>query len=182
MVKALTPPKRPQLNAPVRLKPEHNLERFDCGDAGLNKWLRVTALDAQKAGTAAVRVACRGTKHVVGFYTLSAFTVARSAAPGRLKRDAPDPIPGILLGRLAVSQEEQGRGMGLCLMDDAMRRTVQAAAIIGARALIVHVANPDAHGFYKKLGFKDFPEPTGGLVTMYLPLTEIAAGLDAATR
>lgn len=92
-------------------------------------------------------------KRVVGYYSLAVGAVAHTGAPGRVKRNTPDPIPVMVLGRLAVDSNFQGRGIGSGLLRDAVLRTVQAAEIAGIRAILVHALSDAAKRFYQSHGF-----------------------------
>ena len=110
----------------------------------------------QVSGASRCFVTCRDAR-VVGYYTLSAAALAVSAAPGRIRRNMPDPIPMILLGRLAVDRGEQGRGLGSDLVRDAVQRAAVAAEIVAARGLIVQALDDAARGFYLARGFEPSP-------------------------
>lgn len=141
------------LNRPAPLTRKHNIETFCCNRPQLDDWLEKRALSAMESGTARTFVVCRGAKNVVGYFSLAAGAVEHASAPGSLKRNAPDPIPVIILARLAVSSEEQRRGLGKSLLADAMKRAAKAATQVGARALIVHALDEDAANFYAEHGF-----------------------------
>jgi GNAT superfamily N-acetyltransferase len=110
----------------------------------------------QASGASRCFVVCRDAR-VVGYYTLSASALAAAAAPGRIRRNMPDPIPMILLGRLAVDRREQGRGLGSDLLHDAVLRAKAAAEIVGARGLLVQALDEAASGFYVAHGFRPSP-------------------------
>jgi GNAT superfamily N-acetyltransferase len=134
-----------------------SVEGFDCGEPPLNEYLKRYALQSQSAGAARVYVVVLyGT--VAGYYTLSAGSIETGAAnPRLLKGLARQPIPIVLLGRLAVDRSQQGRGLGKLLLRDAILRYVQAADIIGARALLVHAKHEKAANFYAGFGFERLP-------------------------
>jgi GNAT superfamily N-acetyltransferase len=94
---------------------------------------------------------------VVGYYSLAPGSVSRKAATARAGRSAPEPIPVILLARLAVDQREQGQGLGAALLKDALRRAYAGAEIIGGRAVLVHAIHAEAARFYEKYGFESCP-------------------------
>lgn len=97
----------------------------------------------------------------MGFYALAAAAVERAGTPGRVRRTMPDPVPVILLSRLAVDRKEQGKGLGAHLLRDAITRSVAAASIIGVRAILVHALNDQARMFYAHFDFE--PSPTDPL-------------------
>ena len=142
-----------RISKPAALKPSHDLGSFDCGRDQINNWLRTRAKKASESGTARTYVICRGPRRVIGFYSLAAGGVAHAGAPGALTRNTPDPIPVIILARFGVHKEEQGQGLGQDILNDAARRSLQAARIIGARALLVHALDPAAARFYEHHGF-----------------------------
>ena len=125
-----------------------------------------------EAGTARTFVVCRGSTKVVGYFSLAAGSVEHHSAPGSLKRNTPDPIPVIILARLAVAIEEQGKGLGAVLLSEAMKRAVRASRLIGARALVVHALDQKAANFYEAHGFKTM---TG--TAYFLPVKTIVSGL-----
>jgi predicted N-acetyltransferase YhbS len=142
-----------RLTKPAALRVEHKLEAFSSDRPQLDDWLKKRALAANEAGTARTFVVCRGPANVVGYISLCAGSVQHDGAPGSLRRNAPDPIPVIILARLAVSVDEQGSGLGKALLADAMKRAAKASAIIGARALVVHALDDKAARFYERHGF-----------------------------
>lgn len=144
-----------------KLSPEHGSERFDCGKADLDRFLKRYALINQRAHAAETYVACRAHR-VIGYYSLSVGAVHWSDAPERVQRGlARHPVPVMLLARLAVDRSEQGRGIGTGLLKDAILRTDQAADIAGIRALLVHAKDEDARRWYERFGFE--PSPTDPL-------------------
>lgn len=139
------------------LSPAQIVEGFDCGEAPLNDYLKRHALQNQAAGAARVyTVVLNGA--VIGYHTLSAGSIeAQAASPRLLKGMAHQPVPIVLLGRLAVNGSQQGRGLGKLLLRDAVLRFLQAADIIGARALLVHAKNARVADFYAGFGFEPLP-------------------------
>ena len=140
------------INAPERLNPGHDLSQFHCGETTLDDWLRKRALQNEESGASRTYVACVG-KRVVGYYALAAGAVAHADAPGRVRRNMPDPVPVMVIGRLAVDQTVQGQALGPALLRDAVLRTVQAAEIAGIRAILVHAISERAKRFYEMSGF-----------------------------
>jgi len=118
----------------------------------LNDWLRRRALQNQQSGASSTYVVLDKMR-VVGYYSLAAGSVARETAPGRVRRNAPDPVPVVVLGRLAVDRDFQGQGLGRALLRDAILRTLQAADIIGVRAILVHALSEQAKRLYEDCGF-----------------------------
>lgn len=144
------------LQKPVLLEAHHELGSFTCGVAELDDWLRRRALANQASGSSRTFVACAGLA-VRGYYTLSSGAIANGVAPGRVRRNQPDPIPVAVLGRLAVDQQSAGRGLGGDLLRDAIQRVLAAAEHIGVRALLVHAKDATAAAFYKHHGFEASP-------------------------
>jgi GNAT superfamily N-acetyltransferase len=144
------------LSAPEKLQPSHDISNFDCGELELNDWLRRRALPNQQSGASSTYVVLDGTR-VVGYYSLAAGSVAREAAPGRVRRNMPEPVPVVVLGRLAIDKNFQGQGLGRALLRDAVLRTLQAANIIGIRAILVHALSDEAKRFYEACGFRPSP-------------------------
>jgi GNAT superfamily N-acetyltransferase len=145
-----------EIRAPEKLSAEHDLSTFDCGEPVLNDWLRRRALQNETSGASRTYVVCAGMR-VLGYYTLAVGAVAHAEAPGRVRRNMPDPVPVMVLGRLAVDKEFQGRHIGGGLLRDAVLRTVQAAEIAGIRAILVHAISVEAKRFYEGYGFVASP-------------------------
>ena len=157
-----------ELGLPERLRPDHDLSQFDSGEPALDTWLRRWALRNEGSGASRTYVVCvKG--RVVGYYSLAVGAVTHAEAPGRLRRNMPDPIPVMILGRLAVDMSMHGLGIGTGLLRDAVLRTIQAATIAGIRGLLVHAISESAKRFYEKHGFAASPiDP----LTVMLPLSE----------
>jgi GNAT superfamily N-acetyltransferase len=145
-----------QFTAPEPLEARHDLSTFGCGAPVLDDSLRRRALPNQISGVSRTYV-LTGEKLVVGYYTLAAGAIAVDEAPGRVRRNMLDPIPMTVLGRLAIDQTCQGRGLGRLLLRDAILRTLQAAEMIGIRGLLVHALSPAAKRFYESSGFRESP-------------------------
>lgn len=158
---------------PVLLTAEHSLAGFACSEPILDDWLRRRALANQLAGASRTYEVVAQQK-VIAYYSLATGALARSSATGAVRRNMPEPIPVMLLGRLAVDQTWQGRGLGAALVRDAILRTLQAANIAGIRALLVHALNDRAAAFYAKRGFR--PSPVDRRLLM-ITLAEAAAEL-----
>jgi predicted N-acetyltransferase YhbS len=157
---------REEVGAPQKLSPEHELIGFDSGEPVLDDWLRRRALNNEASGASRTYVVCAG-RSVVGYYSLSAGAVAHIVSPGRIRRNMPDPIPVIVLGRLAVDRRFHGRRIGTGLVRDAVLRALQAAEIAGVRAILVHAISPEAKCFYEKYGFVASPvEPMTVMITV----------------
>lgn len=150
---------------PRRLTVDDDVSGFDCGNPTVNGWLRKHWRTSQKQHTAVV-YATFSEGHLVGFYTLSSYSIAHADASGWLRRNAPDPIPAILLGMLGVDIRHQTLHIGSQLLRDAVLRAKNAAEILGARALVVDPAGEAAVGFYERYGFRHIKDSE----RMFLPL------------
>ncbi len=152
---------------PEHIQPTHDLTTFDCGKPVLNDWLRNNALNNEKHGGSRTYVICYG-EQVVGYYCLANGSVFHSDAPGKIKRNMPDPIPVMILGKLAVDINHQGKRLGKSLVKDAMLRTLQASEFGGIRAILVHALDEEAKRFYvEKCGFMSSPiHPLTLLITL----------------
>lgn len=163
-----------RLSAPVPLTVEHDLSGFDCGEPALNDWLRHRALK-NESRFSRTYVLCEGNR-VVGYFCISAGSVERGAAPGKVRRNAPDVIPVSVIGRLAVSRDHAGKGLGADLLSDALRRIAQASKSIGIGAVLVQAKDDAAKRFYLRCAeFIEYPEDS---LTLFLPIETVAAGFD----
>jgi GNAT superfamily N-acetyltransferase len=155
-----------KLSAPERLSPGLDFAAFDSGEATLDEWLRKRAAQNDDRGASRTYVVCEG-KRVAGYYSLAVGAATHLQVPGRVKRNMPDPVPAMILGRLAVDKEFQGRGIGTGLLKDAVLRTAQAAEIAGIRALLVHAISDAAKRFYMAHGFIESPiDPMTVMITL----------------
>lgn len=141
------------LQAPVPLADRHDVEAFASGAPTLDAWIRRKARANQASGASRTYVLCRGDR-VVGFYALAAGSVSHDFSPRKLRRNMPDPVPVIVLGRLAVDAREQGNGLGRALLRDAVLRVAAAAREVGVAAMLVHALNGRAKAFYLAAGFE----------------------------
>lgn len=140
-----------------KLTRSHAVDRFDCGEEALNRFLVRFALPSQQANASQTYVGLADDT-VIGFYTLVVGEVAYAEAPERLTKGlARHPVPIMLLARLAVSTDWQGKGIGAGLLRDAVLRTLQAADIAGIRALAVHAKDDAARSFYRRFDFVESP-------------------------
>jgi GNAT superfamily N-acetyltransferase len=152
--------------APEPLTPDHDLTGFDCGVTSLNDWLERRAAANQVSGASRTFVSCEDRK-VVACYALASSAVAPAAAPGRFRRNMPDPVPVVVLGRLAVATSHHGQGLGRALFLDAGLRVIHAADAIGIRGMVVHALSEEAKDFYLRLGLDESPlDPMTLMVTV----------------
>ncbi len=136
-----------------KLRREHFLEGFDCGKEPLSRFLIRNALQSQQSNASQTYVATENSR-VIGYHTLVVGEVAYDESSDRLKKGlARHPIPVMVLARLAVSRDWQGRGVGPALLKDALLRTLQAADIAGIRAFAVHAKDDEARAFYEHFDF-----------------------------
>ena len=155
------------MRPPEPLGPQHQLERFDCGNAALNRWLQQRAMANERLGVSRTVVICLDEgSDVIAYACLSAGAIVLAEVPGALRRNMPDPLPVVVLGRLAVDLRQQGQGLGSALVTDALRRSLAARRLVGARALLVQAIDEQAAAFYRSLGFR--PSPISASTLMLL--------------
>lgn len=144
------------IRTPELLTTAHPVAAFTCGDESLDLWLKQRALRNQVSGASRVYVACDDVR-AVGYYALATGGLVSAEATGAVRRNMPNPIPAMVLGRLAVDVEWQGRGFGADLLRDAVLRTMRVAGEVGVRVLLVHALNDRAARFYLRHGFEISP-------------------------
>jgi GNAT superfamily N-acetyltransferase len=144
------------LTPPQPIGPDHDWSLFDSGRPVLDDWLKQRAARNESSGASHTYVVCDEAR-IVGYYCLATGSVEIALAPGRVRRNMPDPIPIMLMGRLAIDRTRQGEGIGRALLKDAILRTLKAADIAGIRALLVHALDEEAAGFYRHNGFLESP-------------------------
>lgn len=164
----------PRLSPPVPLTAEHDLSAFDCGEPALNEWLRHRALK-NESRFSRTYVVCEG-KRVVAYFCISAGAVDRAAAPGKVRRNAPDTIPVSMIGRLAVSRDQAGKGLGADILSDALRRIAVASQSIGIGAVLVHAKGDAAKRFYMRCA--EFIEYPADSRTLFLPIETVVAAFS----
>jgi predicted N-acetyltransferase YhbS len=140
------------LSPPAPLAANHDLEPFACGVSSLDAWLKRQARKNEASGASRTYVARVGNV-VVGYSCLAAGAIDRDEAPKSMQRSMPDPIPVMVLGRLAVDRRYQDRGIGSALLRDAVLRTLQVAEIAGVKAILVHAISDEAKAYYLAKGF-----------------------------
>jgi len=151
------------LQPPEPLNSSHGVVDFHSGVPVLDDWLKRRALGNQKSGATRTFVVCEDSR-VIAYHALASGGVASIQAPGRFRRNMPDPIPVAILARLAVDQAFQGHGLGRMLVRDAVQRVLNAASAIGIRGVLVHAISEDAAVFYTATGFD--PSPLDPLILM----------------
>ncbi|NKK75769.1 GNAT family N-acetyltransferase [Rhizobium leguminosarum bv. viciae] len=151
------------LSAPIPLADHHELSEFNSSVPELDDWLRRRARANQAGGASRTFVVCEENR-VIAYYALASGAVKQPEAPGRFRRNMPDPILVAVLGRLAIDQSYQGRGIGRALVRDAGLRLLNAAEILGIRGVLVHAISDDARAFYEAVGF--LPSPSDPMMLM----------------
>ena len=146
-----------RLTTPEPLSPSHHLDRFGCGEARLDEWLKRRALANQYSGASRTFVVADGDGQVCGYYALAAGAVAHGAVTGAIRRNMPNPVPVMMLVRLAVDLQSQGTSLGEALLQESVERVVGVSHQVGVRALVVHAINERAGQFYEHYGFKRSP-------------------------
>jgi N-acetylglutamate synthase-like GNAT family acetyltransferase len=143
------------VTAPELLTKTHNLSDFDCGKIELNDWLVKKALKSQLRNHAKVYVVTdSNTKKVTGYYAIAMGSVQREGAIAAIRRNSPNPIPMIVLARLAVDNCYHGKGIGVGLLKDCVKRSVHAMNVVGGAGILVHAVDDSAKDFYTRFGFK----------------------------
>lgn len=162
------------ISAPEPLHAKHILTSFSSGVDSMDSWLMQRAMKNQINGASRTFVCCDKHSNVMAWYSLASSAVTANIAPGRLRRNMPDPIPVVILGRLAVDQSLQGQGIGRALVRDAGLRVIQVAETIGIRGMLVHALSDEARAFYLKVGFE--PSPMDPMMLM-VTLRDLAASI-----
>lgn len=156
-----------RIAGPELLSTEHVVTGFDCGEPVLNEWLVNRAPTNQSiGGSSRTWVVLDESNRVVAYYAASTATVLRREATGRMRRNQPDPLPALLLARLAVDGKHQDAGLGSALLKHFIMKGLEVAELVGVRLLLVHAANADAASFYARFGFE--PSPVDDLTMMLL--------------
>jgi len=154
-----------EFRTPRPLAAGDRLSDFRCGDDSLDRWLRGRARNNEIGGSSRTMVSVTAEGRVAGHYCLSSSSLVRDEGPSPLAAGQPDPIPVVLLGRLAVDEEFAGVGLGRSLLQHATVRAIEAAEVIGIRAILVHALTDDVIPFYERFGYERFP---GQSRTLYL--------------
>ena len=159
-----------QFSPPAKLTSYHDVSQFECGESSLDSWLKRRAIQNEETGASRTYVLCAG-QEIAGYYALATGAIAHVEATGKVRRNMPDPVAVIILGRLAIASKFQGRGVGTALLRDAVVRIVQAAEIAGIRAILVHAISDQAKRFYEKHGFISSPADP---MTLMITVAEVA--------
>ncbi len=153
-----------QLRPPEPLTASHQLDEFACGESVLDDWLKRMALANQSSGASRTFVVTDEHGLVRGYYAIAAGAVSHLQATGAVRRNMPDPVPVMVLGRLAVDRRAQGMRLGASLLQDAVRRAAAVSQDAGVRAILVHALHERARQFYEHHGFQ--PSPTHPMTLM----------------
>ena len=145
------------IKAPELLTDEHVLDVFSCGKPELDDWLIKKALKNHKRNNTRVYVVYDDNNKVIGYYAIAMGSVQRESALSSLKRNSPNPIPMVVLARLAVDEGYKGRGIGVGLLKDCVLRSVHAMNVVGGAGILVHALDDEAKAFYKRFGFNESP-------------------------
>lgn len=165
------------------LSDRHDVSAFDCGSSAQTTWLRRHALQAQRSDTARVYVVCqKGSTRVVGYYALASGSVTLADAPSRATKGAGrHPVPVVILTRLGVDTEEQGKGLGAALVRDALLQVLSIAEQVGVRALLIHAESDTAARFYRHLEPSFESSPTDARHLLLL-MKDLRASFKEAIR
>lgn len=146
------------LQAPEPLTASHLLAEFECGESSLDEWLKRRTWANQQSGASRSFVVADRDGRVWGYYAMAAGAVSHRAATGGVRRNMPDPIPVMVLARLAVDRRAHGVKLGAALLQDAVHRAVAISHNAGVRALLVHALDDRAKRFYEHYGFQESPQ------------------------
>jgi len=161
------------IGAPEPLTDSHDCAEFACGRETLDIWLKRRALRNQASGASRTFVVCDEGR-ILPYCALASSAVAAESATGRLRRNMPDPIPVVMLARLAVTRSHQGQALGSALTQDAGQRVLNAADATGIRGLLVHALDDGANASYQRLDFE--PSPLDPM-TLTITLTDLRASV-----
>ncbi|HJT86615.1 MAG TPA: GNAT family N-acetyltransferase [Bryobacteraceae bacterium] len=163
------------LSPPEPLSSHHQIDTFHSGEPVLDDWLRRRALANQASGASRTYVVSEGMR-VVAYYALASGAITHSGVSGKFRRNMPDPIPVVVLARLAVDRDHQGHGLGRALFRDAAARVAHAADTIGIRGIIVHAISEEARKFYLAVGLE--PSPAEPMILM-VSLRDLRAAFES---
>jgi GNAT superfamily N-acetyltransferase len=162
------------LTPPSPIFADHVLDGFECGGPSLDEWLKKRALKNHASGASRCFVICHGAD-VVGYYSLSAGAIRHESVTKALRRNMPDPLPVLVLGRLAIDLRYQNQGLGSALLRDAMIRAVKVSGDAGIFALMVHALSEQAKRFYLSRGFVESPFQPMTLMMTLVTVSSILA-------
>lgn len=145
------------MKAPVLISTHHKVEHFNCGEPSLDEWLKKRAIKNHSTGASRCFVICNDHNEVIGYYCLSAGAISRDSASKPMQRNMPNPLPVLVLGRLAIDQKYHNKGLGSALLRDALLRAVNVAEEAGVFAILLHALTTQAKQFYLSRGFVESP-------------------------
>jgi GNAT superfamily N-acetyltransferase len=156
-----------KITTPERLSAAHKIADFRSREPDLDAWLRRKALTNDSSGACRTYVVTDG-ERVIGFYCLATGAVAHAQASGKVRRNMPDPVPVVIIGRMAVDEKFERRGIGKGLIKDAVIRILGAAKVVGVRAILIHAKSEDSRWFYvEKCGLTGCPaDPMTLMITL----------------
>lgn len=164
------------IDPPVLLTEAHDGSSFDSGEPVLDDWLRRRAWNNMLVAASRTYVACPASSpRIVGYFALSMGQILAREAVGSMRRNMPQTIPAVVLGRLAIDRAWQGKGLGRALLADVLRRALRASTEISARLVIVHAISPGAEAFYLHHGFTRLPVETPTLAVDLVKFRKVAA-------
>ena len=153
----------PGLEPPRPLSIAFDISDFDCGVPERNLWLKQRALSNEALGASRTFVVTRENR-VIGYYALTVGSITHAQAPGKIRRNMPDPVPAAILGQLATDLTARNMGLGGALLIDAIRRTLTASETLGIRAMLIHALSEEARAFYERYHF--VPSPADDMMLM----------------
>lgn len=158
---------------------KHDRSAFSCGIAALDDWFHSRAGQDEKRNVARVFVIVDDQLGVVGFYSLSAYTLVIADLPPEHAKRLPryDRIPAALIGRLARDERVRGMGVGELLLADAIRKVLKAARSLAVFAIVVDAKDENSAAFYRDFGFAPFPSRP---LRLFIPASEAAEALSRA--
>jgi GNAT superfamily N-acetyltransferase len=165
------------LSTPLLLSVDHELIHFASGEPSLDEWLKKRALKNQASGASRCFVLCNH-KMVIGYYSLSAGAISHTSVPKTMRRNMPDPLPVLLLGRLAIDRNYHNKGLGSALLRDAMLRALSVAGDAGIFAILVHALSEQAKRYYMSRGFIESPLQPMTLIMTLKTVYSILAEAD----
>lgn len=152
---------------------------FSCEEPALTEWFHARSGQEQERNVAQVFVARDDELGIVGFYSLSAFSIGLGELPDELRRRLPryDTIPAVLIGRLARDSRVKGRGVGELLIAAALRQIVETSERLGIYAVVVDAKHEKAAAFYREYGFQSFPTRP---LRLFIPTATARRALEQA--
>lgn len=167
-----------KITEPTGLTLEYDISSFDCGHDALNDWLQEKAIKNEREDASRCFFICDDNK-VIGYYAFSTGSIEQKDMPGGLKRNMPNPIPVLVLGRLAIDKKYQGQSFGKHLLKDGLLRSIAVSEHVAFKALMVHAIDEKAKEYYMNFGF--FESPTNDL-TVFLPMKHIRKEYDNSLK